>query len=69
MTFFAHHAASPMAPIESDTGAARHVAVLALLWAVAILVVVAATALGHRPQTESAPAAAPEAADLVPLGA
>lgn len=69
MSVFAHHASTPVRKVESAPALARHVLALALLWAVAVLALVVATAETTGPERVPAQTEAPEAAAVMPLGA
>lgn len=71
MSRHVHHASNRTADIGSEFAHARYVAVPALLWAVAIVGAIGATALQDTPATAPAPVqtAPPAEVAVVPLGA
>lgn len=69
MTRFAHHASRRFAEVESGFVHTRYIVMPALLWAVAIVAIVAAAVLQDAPADTPAQTASPEDVSIVPLGA
>ena len=64
-----HHTSRRTAEVESEFAHARYIVVPALIWAVAIVLAVAATALQDAPSSAPAQATSTEDVPVVPFGA